>query len=116
MALTAAERETVITTDDEDKNFFIIHTAQKPWVTSILRNPAAEILSDQVFEGTRMVKAKLPINLLSKPRKPRGAKTNTVGAPKRTMNAAKCTGIKADGTPCGRIAKGDTGRCGHHQL
>lgn len=113
MALTAAERETVITTDDEDKDFFVIHTSQRPWITSILRNPAAEILEDTEFEGTRLITARFPINLLSKPRMPRGGKAK-VTVTKRVMNAAKCKGVSADGKPCGRIAKKDTGFCPKH--
>src|SRR5688572_21210459 len=111
MAMEAAERETVITTDDEDKLFFTIWTAQRPWVTSIKRNPAAEILEEGVFEGTQFVKARFPINLLSKPRKPRG---KVATGTKRVMSAAKCTAKKADGTDCTRIAKKDTGKCPAH--
>jgi hypothetical protein len=112
MAAEAAERETVITTDDEEKGYFVIWTAQKPWVTSIRSNPAAVILDEGEFSGTKFIKARLPINLLSKPRKPRGA-AKVAGA-KRTPTAAKCSANKADGNPCGRIARKDTGKCPAH--
>jgi hypothetical protein len=108
MALTAAERETVITFNDED-DFVHIQTAQRRIVTQVTRNKAAEILEDTTFEGTRMVTAKLPLNAITI--------RNIAG--KRTANARKvrgatCKGTKADGKPCGRIARKDTGFCPAH--
>jgi hypothetical protein len=112
MALTAAERETIISTSDEDK-FFVVQTSQRKVVTKLLRNKASEIIEDYTFEGTRFLTVKLPLQAISF-RSPRGVKSNTMAAPKRKITAATCSATTAAGTPCMRIAKKDTGKCPAH--
>ncbi len=109
MALTAAERETVVLMNDADK-FIIINTSQRKMVTVLERNAAAEILSDTTFEGTRFLEVKLPLNAFGI-RNPKG-KRNVEA--KRVMKAAKCGADTASGKPCGRIARKDTGKCPVH--
>lgn len=109
MALTAAERETILNMNDED-DFLIIQTSQRKWVTALERNAAAEILSDFTHEGTRFLEVKLPLNAFGL-RNPKG-KRETVA--KRTIKAAKCSAVAANGKPCQRIARKDTGKCPAH--
>ena len=45
MSLTAPERETIITLNDED-DVAHIYTAQRPWITRLKKNPAATLLSE----------------------------------------------------------------------
>ena len=112
MALTAAERETVFTTSDAD-DVWVIHTSQRKMVTKLLKNPAVTILEDTTFEGTRMLVATLPLNLLN-PRQGKGA-PRKAGTSRRKVDAPTCGGVKSDGTKCGMVAKNGTGFCRHHQ-
>jgi len=114
MSLTALERETVISTSDDD-DFWLINTCQRRMVTQLLKNPSAEIVEDYTHSGSRFITAKLPANGITVrkgSRKVSGAKTKR----KRVMtNTATCAGIKSDGSKCGSVTLGDTGFCRHHQ-
>lgn len=111
MALTAAERETIITISDAD-DFWHIQTSQRPVITKLLKNSTATILSDRNFDGSRMVTATIPKNGITV----RGTAKATRSTSKRSMpSTVKCKGVKADGKKCGSIMKGDTGYCVKHQ-
>jgi hypothetical protein len=64
MSLTAAERETIVTMNDED-DLAEIWTAQRPIITKLKKNEAAELIEEGVFEGSVWAKFELPANLIS---------------------------------------------------
>lgn len=64
MALTAEERETIVTMDDSSEKAFI-YTAQRAIITKLKRNPAAELVTEGSFEGTAWAKFRLPSKLVS---------------------------------------------------
>jgi hypothetical protein len=64
MSLTAAERETVVTGCDADDHI-TIWTAQRPIITKLKKNDAAELLEEGVHEGSVWAKFKLDAGLLS---------------------------------------------------
>jgi len=116
MALSAAERETVIVISDAD-DFWTIHTCQRRMVTQLLKNPVAKILENTLFEGTRFLVAEVPANGITV-RKSNGRKAKSSQPRKatlRTMPGEKCGGTKSDGSKCGAIAVSGTGFCRHHQ-
>jgi hypothetical protein len=116
MALTAAERETVITWSDEDERISV-QTCQRKVVTQLLANPSAEIVEDKTFEGTRFVTALLPLGGITIRKAAKGtirrtpSKTVKRGRP---QNVQLCGATKADGGKCGSIASKETGRCPRH--
>jgi hypothetical protein len=64
LSLTALERETVITLNDEE-GFAEIYTSQRPWITRLSKNPSAELLEEGRFEGSKWAKYKVPKGLIS---------------------------------------------------
>lgn len=114
MALTAAERETIITISDADDHWHI-QTSQRPVVTQLLRNPAATILEDKKFDGTRMITATVPSNGITIRKTAKGKVVANKQVATRMSSAPKCKGTKADGQKCNSIMKGDTGYCVKHQ-
>jgi hypothetical protein len=64
MSLTAYERETVILMSDGDDTA-LITTWQKPLITKLRRNPAAEIVEIQHDSGSTGVTFRLPAKLIS---------------------------------------------------
>jgi len=113
MALTAAERETVISISD-DENEWTIHTSQRKMVTQLLKNPSATILEDTTFQGTRMLVATVPANGITV-RKGKGTPRKVAGRAPRNIDAPTCGGVKSDGSKCGMVAKNGSGFCRHHQ-
>ena len=109
MALTAAERETVISIAD-DENRWTIHTSQRKQITQLLKNPQADILEDTMFQGSRMMVATIPANAITIRKATRSA-TSTG----RKVKGKNCTGKKTDGSACGMVAVNGTGFCRHHQ-
>ena len=124
----AFERETVVRwSDGEDKVF--VSTTRRKDITALLANPLFELVSDNSQSGfLRFIEGTLPLNGITFRSKFRGQKSaassrNTdtssrVSGKKRTMpaNAARCSGTKADGSPCGSLASKVTGRCARHPL
>jgi hypothetical protein len=51
MSLTAPERETIITLNDEDETAEI-WTAQRPWITKLKKNPSAVLLEEGKHDGS----------------------------------------------------------------
>jgi hypothetical protein len=109
MSLTAVERETIITMNDEDRTIQI-QTAQRPIITSLLNNPSAEILEDYLHDGTRMVTATLPAGMITL----RGKKRSRSNEGNHFSDAPKCGAKKKDGTKCQMVATKETGRCRWH--
>lgn len=64
MSLTAAERETIVTGCDADDHI-TIWTAQRPIITKLKKNDAAELLDEGVHEGSVWAKFRLDAGLLS---------------------------------------------------
>ena len=64
MSLTALERETVITLNDEEE-LAHVHTSQRPVITKLRKNPAATLLDEGRFEGTAWAEFELPKKLSS---------------------------------------------------
>lgn len=111
MALTAAERETVISISD-DEDLWTIHTSQRKMVTQLLKNPSATILEDTTFQGTRMLVATIPANGITVRK---GGKAKKTSSTPRKVRGTTCSGTKSDGSKCGMVAKNGTGFCRHHQ-
>jgi hypothetical protein len=51
MSLAPAERETVITLNDEDE-FAHVYTSQRPWITKLRKHPSARLIEEGKFEGS----------------------------------------------------------------
>jgi hypothetical protein len=64
MSLNAIERETVITLNDAE-DFAEIYTAQRPWITRLKKNPAAELLEEGKHDSSAWAKFRIPRNLVS---------------------------------------------------
>lgn len=62
--LTAPERETVITTSDDDDTLDI-WTAQRPVITKLRRNPAATLVSEGSHGSAAWARFTLPADLLT---------------------------------------------------
>jgi hypothetical protein len=64
MSLTAPERETVVTLNDED-DFAEIWTAQRPRITALKKNVAAVLLEEGKYGSSVWAKFRLPAELVS---------------------------------------------------
>jgi hypothetical protein len=64
MSLTAAERETIITLNDEDATASI-WTAQRPVITKLKKNPAASLIEEGKHDGSAWAKFEMPAELIS---------------------------------------------------
>jgi hypothetical protein len=64
VSLTAAERETIITFNDEDYHAEI-WTAQRPIITKLKKNPAATLIAEGKYDGSAWAQFRLPAALLS---------------------------------------------------
>ena len=64
MSLTAPERETIITLNDEDETAEV-WTAQRPWITKLKRNPAATLLEEGIHDGSVSARFELPKELVT---------------------------------------------------
>jgi hypothetical protein len=87
MSLTAQERETVINMNDEEDTA-LVTTYQRPLITKLRKNPAAELLSELEFDGSRGAIFKLPANLVSF-RQPRKSSVKRIAAPGAADRLAK---------------------------
>jgi hypothetical protein len=59
MSLTAPERETVITFNDEDDTA-LIYTAQRPTITKLRKNPSAKLIEEGTFDGSAWARFEIP--------------------------------------------------------
>lgn len=120
MSLDAAERETVFTISDDEK-VWIVSSFRRADITKLRKNADFVVEEEGTFEGTAFVRGTLPMNGLTiRKTSGRGKKPVVASTPKSKRvgmpdSAARCSGVKTDGSPCGSLAKGDTGRCIHHQ-
>lgn len=64
MSLSPAERETVITFNDEDETAHV-WTAQRPVITKLRKNPSAVLLEEGRHDGTAWARFELPASLVS---------------------------------------------------
>jgi hypothetical protein len=64
MSLTAPERETVITLNDED-DVALIYTAQRRIITKLKKNEAATLIEEGTFDGSAWARFEMPADLLS---------------------------------------------------
>lgn len=115
MSLTAAERETTFTRDDEEKLWHVSSYIRAD-ITKLKKNPDFVIMEEGEFHGTPFVLGTLPMGGLSIRAKSAGTIKRT--GPKREgrpEGVVTCSGMKKDGTPCGSIA-GQDGRCRRHPL
>ena len=64
VSLTAAERETIITLNDEDAHAEI-WTAQRPIITKLKKNAAATLIAEGKHEGSAWAQFRLPVELIS---------------------------------------------------
>ena len=64
MSLTAAERETIVTLNDED-DVLHVWTAQRPWITRLKKNPAARLIEEGKHDGSVWARFELPADLLT---------------------------------------------------
>lgn len=111
MALTAAERETTMTIDDETRTW-VIHSHRRADITRLKKNPDLVVLNEGTFEGSPYLHATLPQGGVA-------LRTKSAGSIKRTgtrtrPDAATCKGVKTNGETCGSIA-GPNGYCGRHK-
>ena len=116
--MEAAERETHFSISDDEK-VWIVSSFRRADITKLRKNPDFVITEEGTFEGTAFVHGTLPmaaITIRATTGRGKGkaavAKTGKRGMP---ANATRCSGVKADGAPCGSLAKGNSGRCVHHQ-
>jgi hypothetical protein len=113
MALTAAERETIISWSDEDQRIHI-NTGQRRVITSLRKNPSFEETSFD--EKNWILAGTLPLGAVTLRNKGKGMIKRADTVKRGRPNAATCSAMKADGTKCMSIAKKDTGRCSKHPL
>jgi hypothetical protein len=64
MSLSALERETVVTLNDAE-DFAEIYTAQRPWITKLKKNTAAELIEEGRHDGSVWAKFRVPKELIS---------------------------------------------------
>jgi hypothetical protein len=64
MSLTPAERERIITFNDDD-DMAHVWTAQRPWITRLRRNPAAVLLDEGRHDGSAGAAFEVPKELLT---------------------------------------------------
>ncbi len=114
-SLTALERETIVTMND-DEDFMEIHTSQKPVITGLKKNPSAELLEEGNWGTTAWANFKLPKGLITfRSGKKKVTSKNKAGFAKRMATAAKCTATTAAGQPCKGKAINGSGLCFKHK-
>lgn len=64
MSLTAAERETIITMNDED-DFAELWSAQRPIITKLKKNASATLLEEGSYGSSVWARFRLPAELIS---------------------------------------------------
>jgi len=118
MSLEAAERETVFRIADDERQW-IVSSFRRSDITKLRKNPDFVITEEGTFEGTAFVHGLLPMGAITiRATTGRSKGKSEATKPKRSMpaNAARCSGTKADGSPCGSLASKETGRCSRHPL
>jgi hypothetical protein len=74
VSLTAPERETIVTLNDEDETAHV-YSAQRPVITKLRKNPAAILLEEGTHDGSAWARFELPKGLVSLSA-PRGSSAN----------------------------------------
>lgn len=110
MSLSAAERETTLTIDDEEK-VWLVTSYRRSDITRMKKNPDLVVIEEGMFEGTPFLHGTLPLGGIAI----RAKSAGSIKRGTRKMTATTCSGTKADGKPCGSIA-GPTGRCARHPI
>jgi hypothetical protein len=64
MSLSAPERETIITLNDDDATAEV-WTAQRPWITKLKKNPSAVLLEEGKHGGSVWARFEVPKELLT---------------------------------------------------
>jgi hypothetical protein len=64
MSLTAPERETIVTMNDEDDHAEI-WTAQRPIITKLKKNAAATLIAEGKHDGSAWAQFRVPAELVS---------------------------------------------------
>jgi hypothetical protein len=64
VSLTAPERETIVTLNDEDDTAHV-YSAQRPVITRLKRNAAATLLEEGTHDGSAWARFELPKGLVS---------------------------------------------------
>lgn len=113
--LTAPERETVISWDDEDKAPRI-HTSQRTMITQLLRNPSFTEESRTEESGrVILLSGILAEGAITVRNKAKGSIRRSGGTRKgMPSNAARCGKPTASGTACKSLASKATGKCAKH--
>jgi hypothetical protein len=70
MSLTAVERETVLTLNDEDDTAHV-WTAQRTWITRLKKNPSATLIEEGIHDGSAWAEFEIPKALIAFPRSQR---------------------------------------------
>lgn len=116
MGLSAAERETVYSIDDES-GLWSVYSSRRKDITKLKKNPDLVVEEEGVFDGTPFIRGTLVEGGIATRTKSAGSIKR--GGPKRDgmpASAVRCSGTKADGSPCGSLASKETGRCKRHPL
>lgn len=66
MSLSAAERETIVTWNDEDAVAHI-YSSQRPVITRLRKNPAAMLLREGKHDGSAWAEFEVPVELVRLP-------------------------------------------------
>lgn len=114
-SLTAIERETIITMNDEESHISI-HTAQKPMITSLKKNPAAELIDEGKWGSTAWANFKVPTGLITiRKGKKIVSAANSKKFAKRMAEVGTCTATTAADKPCRGKAINGSGKCFRHK-
>lgn len=115
MGLVAAERETTLTLNDEEKIWYV-YSSRRIDITRFKKNADLVITEEGDHDGTPYLFGTLPDSAITRRKTSGGAikrpKVERKGMP---SGAAICSGTKKNGQPCGSIAAAN-GRCGRHPL
>ena len=114
-SLTAIERETIVTMNDEE-DFMVIHTAQKPVITSLKKNPSATLIDEGTWGTTAWANFEMPKGLYTfRSGKKKVSVKNKLGFAKRMANAETCSETTKAGKPCKGKAINGSGKCYRHK-
>lgn len=114
MSLSAAERETTLTIDDEAQ-VWLVSSHRRADITKLKKNPDLVIEEEGTFEGTPFIRGTLPIGGIAFRAKSAGSITRKASGRKGRPNGVlECGEPTAKGTPCRSIASKATGKCAKH--
>ena len=105
-SLTAIERETVITMNDEE-DYMAVYTEQRPRINALKKNPAATLIDEGSHGSSAWARFEIPKGLLTIRK---GSKLT-----KKKSTALKCSAKTVAGKPCQGKAINKTGKCFKHQ-